>query len=110
MNLVTQIAAGLYAVILVAVGTLEIFAHGDQRFRSIFYVEPGTERAVRMWAMNVGMYNILTALGIGAGIWLGNSGGEARLQASASSWSPLRRTSSLARGYGAPSTACGRAQ
>ena len=83
MNLVTQIAAGLYAVILVAVGTLEIFAHGDQRFRSIFYVEPGTERAVRMWAMNVGMYNILTALGIGAGIWLGNSGGEAGLQASA---------------------------
>lgn len=77
-NLVTQIAAGLYAVILVAVGTLEIFFHGDQRFRSIFYVEPGTEGAVRMWAMNVGMYNILTALGIGAGIWLGNSGSEAR--------------------------------
>lgn len=42
MNLVTQVAAGLYAVTLVAVGALEIFSHGDQRFRSIFYVDPGT--------------------------------------------------------------------
>ncbi len=78
MNLVTQVAAGLCAVTLVAVGALEIFRHGDQRFRSIFYVEPGTESAVRMWAMNVGMYNILTAFGIGVGILLSNAGGEAR--------------------------------
>lgn len=78
MNIVTQVAAGLYAVTLVAVGLLEIFFHGDQRFRAIFYVEPGTEGAVRMWAMNIGMYNILSALGIGMGIWLSASAGEAR--------------------------------
>ena len=78
MNIVTQVAAGLYAVTLLAVGLVEIFFHGDQRFRSIFYVEPGTEGAVRMWAMNIGMYNILSALAIGLGIWLSASAGDAR--------------------------------
>lgn len=74
MNSITQIAAGLYAATLVAVGILEIFFHGDQRFRPIFYVEPGSEGAVRMWAMNVGAYNVLTAAGIASGLWMVNAG------------------------------------
>jgi uncharacterized membrane protein len=70
MNLVTQIAAGLYAVILVVIGVLEIFFHANQRFHSLFLVERGDERAVRMWAMNVGAYNIVTAIAIAVGLWL----------------------------------------
>jgi uncharacterized membrane protein len=77
MNVITQIAAGLYAAALIAVGILEVFFHADQRFRAIFYVDPGTEGAVRMWAMNVGAYNILTAAGLGAGLWMVNTGAAA---------------------------------
>ena len=76
MNPITQIAAGLYAVTLVAVGVLEIFYSGDQRFRHIFYVDPGHERAVRMWAMNVGACNILMAIGLGVGLWLSTAPAE----------------------------------
>jgi uncharacterized membrane protein len=75
MNLITQIAAALYAATVLVVGILEIFFHGDQRFRPIFYVDPGTEGAVRMWAMNVGAYNLLTAAALGTGLWLVNTGG-----------------------------------
>lgn len=74
MNLVTQLAAGLFALTLAAVGILEIFFHRDQRFHSVFYIEPGEESAVRMWAMNVGAYNIVTALGLAIGLWLVNAG------------------------------------
>ena len=74
MNLITQLAAGLFAVILVGVGILEIRFHGDQRFRPIFYVDPGTEGAVRMWAQNIGAVNIVTAAGIASGLWMANAG------------------------------------
>ena len=74
MNLITQIAAGLSAVALVGVGILEIRYYGDQRFRPLFYVDPGTEGAVRMWAQNIGAVNIVTALGIAAGLWMANAG------------------------------------
>ncbi|GAB3272014.1 hypothetical protein GCM10027449_08220 [Sinomonas notoginsengisoli] len=73
MNLITQLAAGLFALTLISVGILEIFFHGDQRFRPIFYVDPGTEGAVRMWAQNIGAVNIVTAAGIAAGLWMANA-------------------------------------
>lgn len=75
MNLVSQIFAG--ATALIAVGLLEIFRHGDRRFYRIFLIKPEDVPAVRMWAMNVGAYNIAFGLGIASGLWLVNSANAA---------------------------------
>jgi putative membrane protein len=72
MNVLSQIFAGVTALALFAVGMLEIFFHGDRRFHSLFLIEPDDVRAVRMWAMNVGAYNITFALGIAVGLWMVN--------------------------------------
>lgn len=77
MNLVSQILAGVTGLTLVGVGVLEIFFHGDQRFNRIFLIRPADVAAVRMWAMNVGAYNIAFGLGLAVGLWLVNGGSAA---------------------------------
>lgn len=72
MNALTQIFAGLTAVVLIAVGMLEIFFHGDRRLYRIFLIKPEDVAAVRMWAMNVGAYNIAFGLGIVVGLCMAN--------------------------------------
>jgi putative membrane protein len=74
MNVLSQIFAAVTAVALLGVGILEIFFHSDRRFHSLFLIEPDDVRAVRMWAMNIGAYNITFALGIAAGLWMINFG------------------------------------
>ena len=76
MNLLSQVFAGLTALVIIAVGVLEIFFHGDRRFYRIFLIEPEDVRAVRMWAMNVGAYNIVFGLGIVVGLWMVNFSGD----------------------------------
>lgn len=75
MNLLSQILAGATGLALISVGVLEIFFHGDQRFHRIFLIRPDEVRAVRMWAMNVGAYNITFGIGIAVGLWLVNFSG-----------------------------------
>lgn len=77
MNLLSQIFAGATALALIAVGLLEIVAHGDRRFYRIFLIKPDDVQAVRMWAMNIGAYNIAFALGIVTGLWMLNFSGDA---------------------------------
>ncbi|TAP42872.1 DUF1304 family protein [Arthrobacter sp. S39] len=77
MNLLSQIFAGATALALIAVGLLEIASHGDRRFYRIFLIKPEDVPAVRMWAMNIGAYNIAFALGIVAGLWMLNFSGDA---------------------------------
>ena len=77
MNLLSQIFAGATALALIVVGLLEIFAHGDRRFYRIFLIKPEDVQAVRMWAMNIGAYNIAFALGIATGLWMLNFSGDA---------------------------------
>ena len=77
MNVLSQILAGSTGLALISVGILEIFFHGDQRFHRIFLIRPDDVRAVRMWAMNVGAYNISFGLGIAAGLWMVNTGNAA---------------------------------
>jgi len=72
MNLLSQIFAGMTALALLTVGPLEIFFHGDRRFYRLFLIKPSDVAAVRMWAMNIGAYNIVFALGIAAGLWMMN--------------------------------------
>ncbi|MEV7607508.1 DUF1304 family protein [Paenarthrobacter sp. NPDC089322] len=74
MNLLSQIFAGGTALALISVGVLEIFFHGDQRLHRIFLIKPDNVRAVRMWAMNVGAYNITFGVGIAVGLFMVNSG------------------------------------
>lgn len=77
MNALSQIFAGATALALVGVGLLEIFLHGDRRFYRIFLIKPEDVPAVRMWAMNIGAYNIAFALGIASGLWMLNFSGDA---------------------------------
>jgi putative membrane protein len=76
MNLLSQIFAGTTALALIAVGLLEILLHGDHRFYRIFLIKPEDVPAVRMWAMNIGAYNITFGLGILAGLWVLNAAGN----------------------------------
>ncbi|WP_458108090.1 DUF1304 domain-containing protein [Arthrobacter sp. R3-55] len=77
MNLLSQVLAGATALALIIVGLMEIFRHGDQRLHRFFLIEPGDVRAARMWAMNVGAYNITFGVGIAVGLWMLNSGNTA---------------------------------
>lgn len=72
MNLLSQVFAGATALALIGVGVLEIFFHGDRRFYRIFLIKPEDVPGVRMWAMNVGAYNIAFGMGIAAGLWMVN--------------------------------------
>lgn len=72
MNLLSQIFAGATALALIAVGLLEIVFHGDRRFYRLFLIKAEDVPAVRMWAMNVGAYNITFGLGIALGLWMVN--------------------------------------
>lgn len=76
MNLLSQIFAGATALALFVVGLLEIFAHGNRRLYPIFLIKPEDVQAVRMWAMNIGAYNITFALGIATGLWMLNFSGD----------------------------------
>lgn len=74
MSGVVQVLAGLFAVALAVIGLLEITQYRNPRFYSIFVIEPGTYDAVRMWAVNVGAYNLAFATGIGLGLALFHQG------------------------------------
>lgn len=75
MNLVSQIFAGVTAAAGIGMGLLEIFRHGDRRMYRLLLIEPHDVPAVRMWAMNIGAYNIAFGTGIVAGLWLINAAG-----------------------------------
>lgn len=80
MSGVVQVLSGVVAVTLAIVGLLEITQHRNPRLHSIFLIEPGDYDAVRMWAINVGAYNLTFATGIGIGLTLFHQGypGEGR--------------------------------
>ena len=80
MSTTVQVLAGLFALVLVVVGLLEITQYRNPRFYSIFVIEPHNYDAVRMWAINVGFYNLACAAGIILGLILFRAGypGEGR--------------------------------
>ena len=75
MNLLSQILAGMTGVALLIIGPLEILRHGDQRLHPLFLIAPEDVPAVRMWAMNIGAYNVTFGLGIACGLWMLNGPG-----------------------------------
>ena len=70
MSGLAQALALLQAVVLIAVGVLEAFRYRDPRWHRIFLIEPGDHRAVRLWVVNVGFYNILMGLACAVGVVL----------------------------------------
>jgi uncharacterized membrane protein len=74
MSGAVQVLAGVFAVLLAVVGLLEITQFRNPRFYPIFVIEPEDYDAVRMWAVNVGAYNLTFATGIGLGLILLNQG------------------------------------
>ncbi|WP_166877865.1 DUF1304 family protein [Salinibacterium sp. ZJ450] len=67
MNPVAQVLAVLVGVLVIGVGVLEAFFYRDQRFHSMFLIRPEVQRAVRLWVVNQGFYNMV----LGAGAILG---------------------------------------
>ena len=70
MSGVAQVLALLQAATLVGVGVLEAFRYRDPRWYSIFLIEPEEHRAVRLWVVNVGFYNILMGAACVVGVLL----------------------------------------
>jgi putative membrane protein len=70
MNMLTQIFAGLTALILVVVFVLEVFFHHRKELYSFTLIEPEDVPAVRMWAINTGFYNLTYGLGLLTGLIL----------------------------------------
>ena len=74
MNAIAQVLAVLEGLTLIVVGVLEAFFYRNQRFHSIFLIEPKDTSAVRLWTMNVGFYNMVFGLAILTGVVLLNVG------------------------------------
>ena len=74
MNVIAQGLAVLEGLTLIVVGVLEAFFYRNQRFHSIFLIEPKDTAAVRLWTMNVGFYNMVFGLAILIGVVLLNVG------------------------------------
>ncbi|MBX0300466.1 DUF1304 domain-containing protein [Cryobacterium sp. 1639] len=74
MTTLAQVLAGLMAFVLIVMWVLEAFFYKARALYPIFRIEPGDEPAVRMWAINVGYYNLCYAIGLLIGLWLVNAG------------------------------------
>lgn len=62
MNAFAQVLAVLVSLVLVVMWVLEAFFHDRQALYPIFLIEPADVPAVRMWAINVGFYNLCFGL------------------------------------------------
>jgi putative membrane protein len=70
MNAVAQILSGLMALVLIVMWVLEAFFHKARALYPILRIDAEDVPAVRMWAINVGFYNLCYGVGILVGLWL----------------------------------------
>jgi putative membrane protein len=81
MSILVQVLAGVMGLVLAVIGVLEITQHRNPRMYPIFVIERDDYDAVRMWAINVGFYNLVFAAGILLGLILYNTGSPGAGQA-----------------------------
>lgn len=62
MSAFAQVLALLVSLVLIVMWVLETFFHDRQSLYPIFLIEPQDVPAVRMWAVNVGFYNLCFGL------------------------------------------------
>ncbi|WP_210480217.1 DUF1304 family protein [Naasia sp. SYSU D00948] len=74
MNVVAQILAVLLGLTGIGVGILESFFYRHPRLFPIFRIRPEDRRAVRLWVVNQGFYNMVFGLGSILGVILVNTG------------------------------------
>ncbi len=74
MNGLAQVIAVLVGVTLVVMFVLEVFFHGRRALYPIFLIKPADVPAVRMWAVNVGCYNLCYGVGVLLGVVLLHTG------------------------------------
>ncbi|WP_157155906.1 MULTISPECIES: DUF1304 family protein [unclassified Diaminobutyricimonas] len=71
MNAVVQVLAIVEGLLLIGIGVLEAFFYRDQRFYRMFRIRPEHHKAVRLWTVNVGFYNIVYGLSFFAAVIIG---------------------------------------
>jgi putative membrane protein len=70
MSTAAQVLAVVIAAMLVVVWVLESFLYRQPRLYPIFLTKPGDYDAVRLWTVNMGFYNLTTAVALLAGVVL----------------------------------------
>lgn len=70
MNAAALILAILEGLLLLGIGTLEAFFFRKPQLYPIFLIRPEDHRAVRLWTVNVGWYNICSGLAVAVGLVL----------------------------------------
>lgn len=70
MNRVAQSLAVIEAATLIVVGMLETFFYRAPMLYGIFLIEPDEYDAVRLWTVNVGVYNMLMGIALIVGVVL----------------------------------------
>ncbi|WP_433167295.1 DUF1304 family protein [Kribbella sp. CA-247076] len=70
MSTVAQVLAVAIAVMLAVVFVMESFLYRHPRLYPMFLTKPGDFDAVRLWTVNMGWYNLTTAIALVAGVVL----------------------------------------
>ena len=70
MSTAAQILAVVIAATLVMVWVMESFLYRQPRLYPLFLTKPGDYDAVRLWTVNLGFYNLTTAVALLAGVVL----------------------------------------
>lgn len=70
MSTTAQVLAVVIGVTLVVVFVMEAFLYRHPKLYPLFLVKPDDFDAVRMWTVNMGFYNLTTAIALFAGVAL----------------------------------------
>ncbi|GAA2813225.1 DUF1304 family protein [Kribbella solani] len=74
MNGAAQVLAVVIAVLLAGVWLMESFCYRNPRLYPLFLLERGDFGAVRLWIVNLGFYNLTTAVALALGVVLARAG------------------------------------
>ncbi|GAB3929767.1 hypothetical protein GCM10029976_030060 [Kribbella albertanoniae] len=81
MSTAVQVLAVVIAAILTVVFVMESFLYKHPRLYPMFLTSPEHFGAVRLWTINMGFYNLTTAVALVAGVVLAANGHESAGQA-----------------------------
>ncbi len=73
MSTAVQVLAVFVGVMLVAVWVMEAFLYRHPRVHPMLLIEPRDFEAVKLWNVNVGFYNLTTAVAMFLGVVLVNT-------------------------------------
>jgi putative membrane protein len=76
MNAVTQLSAGIAALVLIAVFPLEAFLIDRPWVQKFLGIEPNGIQNVHLWSFCIGARNALAGVSTLSGLWLVNYGNE----------------------------------